>query len=114
MKTLAVDLNNDLILGGDGNLSFAMDVEAVSQTAVHYAKTLRNEMIQEYDLGIPFFLVAFGANVSVAQFEAATKARIMQAPGVIGITAFDTIQDGDVLKYTATIETEYGSSVING
>lgn len=114
MITLSSDLDNDLMLGDDGNLALAVDADAVSQTAVHYAKTLRNEMIQEYDLGIPFFMVAFGANVTIPQFEAATKARIMQTPGVTGIRSFDTVQDGDVLKYTATIEHIYGTSVING
>lgn len=114
MRTLSADLNNDLIIGADGSLAFSLDAEAVSENAVHAAKTLRNEMIQEYDLGIPFFIVAFGANVTIPQFEAATKARILQAEGVTGIRSFETIQNGDVLGYTAFIEHIYGSSVING
>lgn len=114
MITLAVDINNDMFIGADGNLSFARDVEAVSQNTVHYGKTLRNEMLQEYDLGIPFFMVAFGSSVTLQQYEAATKQRLLQTPGVTGIKAFETVQVGDVLKYTATIETIYGLSVING
>lgn len=114
MMTIAVDTNNDLFIGSDGNLAFVRDVEAVSQNSVHYGKTLRNEMLQEYDLGIPFFMVAFGPNVTLPQFEAATKQRILQTPGVIGIKSFEVVQVDDVLKYTATIETIYGLSVING
>lgn len=114
MITLAVDLNNDLVIGSDGLLSFARDVEAVSQNSVHYGKTLRNEMLHEYDLGIPFFMAAFGASVTLQQYEALTKQRLLQTPGVTGIQAFDVVQEGDVLKYTATIETIYGLSVING
>lgn len=115
MITLAVDpLKNDLVIGSDGLLSFARDVEAVSQNAVHYGKTLRTEMLHEFDLGIPFFMVAFGASLTPAQYEAATKQRILQTPGVTGIRSFDLVQDGDVLKYTATIETIYGLSEVNG
>lgn len=114
MITLAVDLNNDLVIGSDGLLSFAVDVEAVSQNAAHYGKTLRNEMLHEFDLGIPFFIVAFGANLTIQQYEAATKQRLLQTPGVTGIKAFDVVQEGDILKYTATIETIYGLSEVNG
>jgi len=114
MITAAVDINNDLFIGADGNLSFVRDVEAVSQNGVHYGKTLRNEMIHEYDLGIPFFMVAFGSSVTLSQYEAATKQRLLQTPGVTGIRSFDVVQEADVLKYTATIETIYGLSVING
>lgn len=114
MITLAVDLNNDLFIGSDGNLAFVRDVEAVSQNSVHYGKTLRNEMLHEFDLGIPFFIVAFGSSITPQQYEAATKQRILQTPGVIGIKAFETVQVDDDLQYTATIETIYGLSVING
>lgn len=114
MRTVSTNANNDIYLGQDGNLAMVADVLAVSETAVHYAKTLRNEMIQEYDLGVPFFIVAFGPSVNIQQFDAAMKARIMQTPEVSAITSFETTQEGDVLKYTATIETTYGAALING
>lgn len=114
MITIATDSNNDIFIGPDGNIAFARDLEAVSQTAEHYAKTLLNEMIQDYDRGVPFFIVAFGSNPSIPQFEAAMKARILQSPGVTGIRSFETTQDGDVLRYTATIETIYGAGIVNG
>lgn len=114
MITISTDQDNDLVLGSDGNLSIVSALEAVTQTAAHYAQTLLNEMIQDYDRGVPFFIVAFGPNVSIPQFEAAMKARILQAPNVTGIRSFETTQDGDVLRYTASIETIYGSAKING
>jgi len=114
MITIATDANNDILIGADGNLAFARDVNAAAQTAEQYAKTLLNEMIQDYDRGVPFFIVAFGSNPSIPQFEAAMKARILQAPHVTGIRSFETTQDGDVLRYTATIETIYGAARING
>lgn len=114
MITIATDANNDIFIGPDGNLAFATDVDAVAQTAEHYAKTILNEMIQDFDRGVPFFIVAFGSNPSIPQFEAAMKARILQAQGVTGIRSFEVTQDGDVLRYTATIETIYGAAGING
>lgn len=114
MITISTNSDNDMVVGGDGNLALVTGIEACSQTAAHYAQTILNEMIQDYDRGVPFFIVAFGPSVSIPQFEAAMKARIMQAPEVVGIRSFETTQDGDVLRYTATIETSYGSATING
>lgn len=114
MRTISTDLNNDIYVGSDGNISLSYDVQAVSETTKHFAATLRTEMIHEYDLGIPFFMTAFDSQPSIPQFEAATKQRIRQAPEVIGIRSFQTIQTGDVLGYTAVIETIYGAVTING
>jgi hypothetical protein len=114
MKTIATNGDNDIYRGQDGNVAFVTDIVAAAETSVHYAKTLRNEMIHEYDLGVPFFIVAFGPSVNIQQFEAAMKARILQTPEVTAITSFETTQEGDVLKYTATIETTYGAATING
>lgn len=114
MITFSTDIDNDLVIGADGNLEIIRDVNAAAQTTSHYAQTLLNEMIQDYDRGVPFFITVFGANVSIPQFEAAMKARILQAPDVTGIRSFETTQEGDVLRYTATIETIYGSANING
>lgn len=114
MRTISVDANNDLYLAQDGNIAMVTDIQAASETTVHYAKTLRGEMIHEFDLGVPFFIVAFGPSVNVPQFEAAMKARILETPEVTAIRSFETTQEGDVLKYTATIETTYGAATING
>lgn len=114
MKTIATNADNDIYLGSDGNIAISTAIQAASETAVHYGKTLRQEMIQEYDRGVPFFIVSFGANANIPQFEAAMKARILQTPEVTAITSFQTTQDGDVLRYTATIETTYGATTING
>lgn len=114
MRTISTDLNNDIYVGADGNLSMSTDIQAASETAQHFAATLRTEMIHEYDLGIPFFLSVFGANPSLPQYEAAVRQRILQAPEVIGILSFEATQDGDVLSYTATIQTTFGAATING
>lgn len=114
MRTIATDLNNDIYIGSDGNLAFSSDIQAAAETAQHFAATLRTEMIHEFDLGVPFFIAAFGSNPSLPQFEAAERQRILMAPEVIGIRSFEASQTGDVLRYTAAIETTYGTIEING
>ncbi len=114
MRTVSTNADNDLHLADDGNLAVSVDLEAVKQTTVHYAATAREEMIHAYDEGVPFFQTVFARDVSLPQFEAAERRRILSAPGVRAILSFETIQDGDVLRYTALIESDYGQVEING
>ncbi len=114
MITIETDENNDIVRIPGGNISMIRGVQATGQTAAHFAKANRNEMVFKYDEGVPFFDVVFGANLQVYQFEAAMRERILQAPNVIAIRSFEVTQDGDILRYTATIETSDGLTDING
>lgn len=113
MITISTDQNNDIGLGDDGNLKMITGLTATEQTISNFAQTLRNEMAFDADNGVPFFEVVFGASPNEAQFEAAQRARILQAPNVVGIRSFEVFRDGDVLRYTATIETIDGLVTIN-
>lgn len=114
MITLETDANNDLVRVPNGNVSLIRGIEATGQVAEHYAKSIKGEMIYKYDEGVPVFEVVFGANLQIFQFEAAMRRRILSAPNVSSIKSFDAAQDGDVLRYTATIETVDGLTTING
>lgn len=114
MRTVSTDADNDFYLGADGNLSVSLDVQAVAQTAEHYAATARAEMIHAFDEGIPFFQTVFARDVSIPQFEAALRRRLLNAPGVRAVQSLETVQDGDVLRYTAFISTDYGQVQLNG
>lgn len=114
MRTVTTDTDNDILLDAAGNLSVSFDLEAAGQAAEHYAATARAEMIHNFDQGIPFFQTVFARDVSITQFEAALRRRLLQSPGVIRIASLETVQDGDVLRYTATIVTDYGQASING
>lgn len=114
MITIETDADNDIVRIPGGNISMIRGIAATGQTAAQYAKTKRQEMLYAYDEGVPFFEVVFGANLQPFQFEAAQRERILQAPNVIAIKSFEVTQDGDVLRYTATIETVDGMTTING
>lgn len=114
MITLDTDQNNDLIRIPNGNVSLIRGINATGQVAEQYAKAIRGEMVFKYDEGVPAFDVVFGANLQIFQFEAAMRERILSAPNVSSIQSFEVTQDGDVLRYTATIETIDGITTING
>lgn len=114
MITVSTDSDNDIYIGPSGDVATVTALAATAETAEHYAATAQGEMIHAIDQGIPFFQTVFARDVSIAQFEAALRRRLLSSPGVLSVAQLDTVQDGEVLRYSATIETDYGQAVING
>lgn len=114
MRTIKCDENNNPVFGTDGNLTVLQGINAIGQSAVQYCKARRNEMVFDYDRGIPFSILAWGGTPNETQFEAAHRATLLQVPGVTAVTEFEVIRVGDVLKYTATLQTVSGETSING
>lgn len=111
-KTLEVDENNDLYIGGDGLLAIGEGVSAVMQNAQQAAQAQLGEMILAIDQGVPNFQTIWESAANVAQFEAYLRRAIQSTDGVIEVKELDTVVRDNTLFYTATIETIYGQGVI--
>lgn len=114
MITFQTDDDNDFVTLPNGNLAIVSDRQAVAQEAKHFAATARAEMIHAYDEGIPFLREAFSKQPNLAQFEASLRRRLLDTPDVTSIVSLDTQIEGETLKYTATLQTTYGTVTING
>lgn len=113
MRTFAVNQNNDIFVGGDGNLAIAHDQDAVKFTCEQFARAARNEMIHKMNSGMPFFDVVFGQNANIAQYEAAFRRRMSEIREVVAVVSFTGEIQDNVLRYTADINTIYGTVRIN-
>ena len=114
MISFQTDDDNDFVTLPNGNLAMVQNRDAVAQEAKHFAATARAEMIHAYDEGIPFLREAFSKQPNLAQFEASLRRRLLATPDVTGIVSLDTQIEGETLKYTATLQTTYGTVTING
>lgn len=108
-RTLAVDSNNDLVMGQDGVLKVARGIEAASIVCEQFARAARGEMIHKKDKGMPFFETAFGSGSNPAQYEAAFRNRMRQIPQVLSVESFRAEIVEGTLKYEALLETEFGT-----
>lgn len=113
-KMIAVDSNNDIYVKNDGNLAINNDLAAVSQNCENAVKAQLGEMIFAVDRGVPNFQTIWNGSPNLAQFEASLRQTILQVEGVLEITDLTTRVDGGILFYIATIQTIYGSTVLNG
>lgn len=113
-RTVAVDENNDPLIDAGGNLKLVAGEAAVDLLAKHFVKALLGEMIFKADQGMPHFTTALGVNANLAQFEAAFRARMRGIPDIISVRSFDASITGEVLRYSAVLETVYGITQLSG
>lgn len=113
-KIFAVNANNDLYLGTDGNLAVVTGITAVMQECQQAAQTRLGEMVLNIDLGVPYFEYVFNGVPNYAQFQAALRTAFLSVDNVTDVKTLNIVQDGDNLRYTAEIQTTFGNGVISG
>jgi len=114
MRTFQVDENNNFVFGPDGQIPIVGGLTATAQTSRQYSQARRDEMLYKADEGVPYAVIAWNADPNEAAFEVAQRARLLQVPTVNAVNSFEIIRDGEVLKYTAVLDTDNGELVVNG
>lgn len=114
MRTFQVDENNNFVFGADGQIPIIGGLPATAQTSKQFAQARREEMIYKFDEGMPYQMTAWEADPNEAAFEVFMRARLLEVPNTIAVTAFEIIRVGEDLKYTATLDTINGELVVNG
>lgn len=113
MRSFAVTSTNDLLLTG-GGLSLLSGIDAVLAVCAHAAKAILGEMVFMQDQGMPYFETVWSGSPQTEPFEAAFRARVTQIEGVVSVEDLTVAIVGDVLQYSATIVTTFGTGQING
>ena len=114
MDTLKLDNNNDLCLCSMENLAIVSGLQSIQQTAENKVKAVLNEMIFNYNNGVPYFQTAFSNNVNLPIFENEVRKQILKTDGVEKVVSVRAFIADDVLNYKAVFSTIYGKGIING
>jgi hypothetical protein len=112
-QTFAVNSNNDLYIGVDGNLAIVTDLEAVKQDCEHVAKTMLESCVLQTNYGLPYFQVVFNGTPQIPQFQAALRQAFLNVNGVMDVISLSTNKNADILTYSATIETAFGAVALS-
>jgi hypothetical protein len=113
-QTLAVNENNDIFRGEDGNIALIFNLAGTLQACAHAAKTRLGEMIFQANQGLPDFELIWVGVPNLQQYESAVRATLLAVAGVKEIVSFTYRLADNNLTYTATILTIYGTGVVNG
>lgn len=84
------------------------------QAAQHAAQTQLGEMIYSTDAGVPNFDTVWNGSPNLSQFDAFLRRALLAVDGVQQIQALDISKSGGVLSYRVTIQTVFGTAVLNG
>lgn len=113
-QTFGTNANNDLYIGGDGNLVVLSGLQAVLAACATASKAQLGEMVLSIDQGIPNFEAVWVGSPNYALFASYLRATLLGVEGVTDVQSLTLNASKGVLKYTATIVTEYGTEAING
>lgn len=114
MRTLAVNSNNDLYFGQDGNLAVVSGLESVKQRCEQAARILRTELPYAQSVGIPFFENPLTASPNLGLYEFHLRQAYTAVEDVTEVKAIRFKRDATELKYEAEIVTIYGGATISG
>jgi hypothetical protein len=116
---------NDIYLDQFNNIALSTDLLAVLEECAQAARTLLGECIFNTNQGIPYQQVVWIGVPNIPQFTAALRLAFLNVTGVTEVIRLDVIQtsgsaltipvssqSADMLTYNATIQTIYGSGVI--
>lgn len=111
---IAINQGNDVYMDTTNNIAMATGIIAVEQAAQTASLAQLGEMILFTLSGMPSFQSIWVGTPNMGLYQAALVAAIQNIFGVVSVTSIEISTKGDVMSYTAEIETIYGSTVING
>jgi hypothetical protein len=113
-RVFAVDADNDLYIGENGDMAVNVDLLAVLQACAHRVKAQFAEMVLQTQQGVPNFQLIWRGAPNLLQYEAYVRDAILEVDGVIEVTQLEAEVVESAVRYQATIRTIYGTGNING
>lgn len=112
--TFAINSDNDIYLGSDGNLVLATGIDGVANACETISKAQLGEMVLTTGQGIPNFQSLWIGVPNLGIWQSYLKNALLNVAGVEDILDLSFNQNSNTLEYTATIKTEFGITQISG
>lgn len=113
MSNLSIGLNssNDIYVGEDGNLVMVSNIDAVEQDCLCAMKAQFGEMFLQPTSGLPTLQDVWQSQ-NFIKWIAVGRSTLAGVPGVTKVISFNVSPNGDVLNYTAVIQTVYSNFLL--
>ena len=111
---IAIDANNDLYLDSSNNIAVATGQEAIRQACLTACQTQLGECVLEIGRGLPNFQLIWVGSPNYSAWQSYLVSTLLSVDGVISVKEVTINHQGNVLIYTATIETQFGTLVLSG
>ena len=113
--TLAVNNNNDIYLSG-GTFATVNGIDAYKTILESVIRTVKGELKNEPDIGIPYFDTIFDSPSKINQWKTSVLIATVKFPFVNEIVSFDAeyVKATSTLNYEIEISTDLGNVQISG
>ena len=112
MRTLNTDENGDIFCV-HGRLQIATGLDAYRVAAECAARTVIGEAIFDIERGVNYDRSVF-SDTNLNIFEASMRKTLLNVPHTVAIKSLLVDVEGDTLKYTAELQSDYGDLSLNG
>jgi len=112
--TFGTNSQNDIFIGGDGNLAIYSGIDAVLYACATASKAQLGEMVLAIKQGIPNFQTIWVGTPNYPLWTSYLRKTLQGVLGVKEVKSIELFRVENTLKYTATIVTQFGTGVING
>ncbi len=113
-QTFAINDQNDIYLGNNGNLVIFSGLPAVTQACQTATQAQLGEMVLETGKGIPNFQAVWVGTPNYALWSSYVLATLNAIDGVNEVTSLQVKTANNMLTYIAVIASEYGPAEIIG
>lgn len=114
VATFGTNANNDLYLGTNGNIVVLSGLAAIIAACETATKAQLGEMILAIQQGIPNFQTIWIGSPNYALYQSYLRNTLLGVDGVLDVKSISLSTVGNILKYTATIITQFGTEILNG
>ena len=113
VQSFGTNDQNDIYLGRDGNLVIESEIQAVLEACENASKAQLGEEVLTQKNGVPNFQTVWVGNQNLPLFRSYLQNILLGVPGVVEVKSIVLTPAGNTLRYTATIQTIYGTGEIS-
>lgn len=114
VRSLGLNDKNDIYLGSDGNIVLLSGIEATASACGTISRSQLAEMVLTITQGLPNFKALWIGVPNLRIWQSYLLVALQNVKGVKKVNNLTLTQENNVLSYTATIETDLGSTTISG
>ncbi|OWK36889.1 hypothetical protein [Fimbriiglobus ruber] len=114
VQTFGTNLSGDIYLGADGNLAVLSGIQAIAGACVTACRTQLGECVLQTGVGLPNFQTVWVGVPDYALWQSYLQNTLLAVEGVTAVQSVNLTALDNVLRFTAEIQTIYGSTVVNG
>lgn len=112
VATFGTNEQNDIYLNSEGNLAVLTGLQAVIGACETISKSQLGEMVLTDTQGIPNFQTVWVGSPNYSLYQSFLRSALLGVPGVVDVRSISLFADGNTLKYTAQISTDFGDAEI--